>query len=263
MKKYLDSLDGIPVPSVDKREAFADHLPTAANWYKYLPLGAPGQPFYFYLDRFVACSEAMATDAQRNVVPAEVDDGGRNSTETYRRQFGYLAFHSSPNSDPPNAHMFLAENRSFGTRSVRVTTASLQPLPQELAAIARVELTGVIHPLVAANAHLWLRPRFAPPAVDWPEASGGRPLLQKILARCRELEDPKVQEESMRLEDERRAQERAAAGRPATRYRGDPILNELLAPERQRQRGEIRRAIDRVCDFITAARVASSSVVPH
>jgi hypothetical protein len=37
----------------------------------------------------------------------------------------------------------------------------------------------------------------------------------------------------------------------------EPLLDNLVAPERQRQKNEIVRSIDRVCDLIRAGRAQS------
>ena len=65
----------------------------------------------------------------------------------------------------------------------------------------------------------------------------GQIALEKITARCREMQDP---------------------GNPESeRYKlsigyTDPFLDNLVAPERQRQKREIARSIDRVCELIRA-----------
>jgi hypothetical protein len=80
--------------------------------------------------------------------------------------------------------------------------------------------------------------------IYWPAESGGQLTLEKILARSEKvLLDP-------------RAMELLRINLPATdRLRSvDAILYELLTPERNRQYGEMMKAMDRVCGLIAVNR---------
>ena len=75
---------------------------------------------------------------------------------------------------------------------------------------------------------------------NWPEESGGRTTLEKIAARCREMEDPATPKSGRYTE--------------TGAYIEDQLLDHLVAPERERQKREIVRSIDRVCELIRVAR---------
>lgn len=117
-------------------------------------------------------------------------------------------------------------------------------LPPEIIETGVTQLTAVIHTHSAFNP-LWLDPWSKDPEeIDWPEESGGRLALEKILSRSEKvLLDPRAMDPlSIRL--------------PALGKGGpvDTILYELLTPERDRQYGEMMRAVDQVCELIAANR---------
>ena len=77
-------------------------------------------------------------------------------------------------------------------------------------------------------------------------------MLEKIVARSQAMRQPTFQREDL-LKD-------MAALKKAYPYiwehflTSDPVLNELLAPERRRQYGKMMKAIDRVCKVIDRER---------
>lgn len=74
---------------------------------------------------------------------------------------------------------------------------------------------------------------------DWPQESGGRAALEQIIRRCQTMKErTSLSERTVRLE----------CGRV------DEVLYELLAPERQRQKTEIVKAVDRVCELTKQQR---------
>jgi hypothetical protein len=91
-------------------------------------------------------------------------------------------------------------------------------------------LTAAVHTLSAANPY-WDALK------DWPEESGGPAALEEIAARCRVMRNPGFKGQRIWVDQ---------------MWSVDPILHQLLAPERRRQLNAIVKAIDRVCEIIAA-----------
>ena len=74
--------------------------------------------------------------------------------------------------------------------------------------------------------------------------------MEKIVARCRVMQEPTFQREEPDFD-------RVSKEYPHIWFHimtADPILYELQAPERERRYGEMKNAIDRVCEVIDAQR---------
>jgi hypothetical protein len=99
---------------------------------------------------------------------------------------------------------------------------------------------------------------------DWPEESGGPAVLEQIIARSQAIPDltTRLEELKKRLEKKRRDVDHQALRQQDfdIRFRtlfADPVLLELLAPERSRQYGEMTKAINRVCELVDGQRQSS------
>lgn len=82
-------------------------------------------------------------------------------------------------------------------------------------------------------------------------------MLEKIVARSQAIRDPTFQHADMIADKFFRDREALAQAYPyiwEEFLHSDLVLNELLAPERRRQYGEMRKAIDRVCQVIDRER---------
>ena len=106
-------------------------------------------------------------------------------------------------------------------------------LPKEILEVGETQLTAIIHPMSSLR-------RVCRELTNWPEESGGRTTLEKIAARCREMQDW--------------AYPKSGRYTQSGTYIEDQLLENLVAPERQRQKREIVRSIDRVCELIRAGR---------
>lgn len=131
----------------------------------------------------------------------------------------------------------------------------MRGLPEEIFDAGKALLTGVMHTLSAANIWVWEENRWRGP-VDWPQESGGRATLEKIFDRCRELREPGVESKPVPRSNRPRKHYPSADGHIEM---ADEVLYDLLAPEWQRQRREVLRATDRVCEIILRHREANRS----
>ena len=160
-------------------------------------------------------------------------------TAKYRTRFGFLSY-------------------AFKVVAIRGEDAQPQGLPKPILDAGKAELTAVIHPLSPA-CHFWdLRGAEPHRDFDWPSESGGQATLQKIFDRCAEMRQPGFREETKarhakNLELLKSSRTRSVARDIMRRANLDPILSELLEPERVRQKNEMLRAIDRVCVLIQEA----------
>jgi hypothetical protein len=246
LHQYVDLLAGVPLPTQQQKQNFVEYLSHAHSWYKHLPLYPPGAPFYFFIDKYAGCDRLVSRDG--TAILRERTEGGCHysdyPTAKYRDLFGHLAYSCGfgtkviPLSKGP---MVIPRD---DLSAVPGDDARMYRLPSEIIEAGVTRLTAVIHTNSAFNP-LWLK--YGPKdsqEIEWPEESGGRLALEKILSRSEKvLLDPRAMDPlSIRL--------------PALGKGGpvDTILYELLTPERTRQYGEMMRAIDRVCELIAANR---------
>jgi hypothetical protein len=230
LAQYMTNLSGVALPTAKQKLQFADFVSQAHSWYKHLPANPPGEPFYFYLDKYAGCDRLLKRDGTA-VVVERTEPGFHYSdlpTQEYRRRFGHLAY-----SCESGTAVFVTTWPVVYPRDKVVAVpgddGKMFGLPAEILAAGETRLTAVIHPLFASSA---LCERLK----SWPEESGGQIALEKIAARCREMQDPANADWKMH-----------------TRSIGysDPRLDELLTPERQRQKDEIVTSIDRVCAVVS------------
>jgi hypothetical protein len=245
LNQYVDLLARVPLPTQAQKENFVQYVSHAHSWYKHLPLYLPGAPFYFFIDKYAGCDRLVSGDG-KGVLRERTEQGfhySDYSTAKYRDLFGHLAYCCGygtkviPLSKGP---MVIPRD---DLAAVPSDDARMYRLPPEIIEAGVTQLTAVIHTHSAFNP-LWLdRWSKDPEEIDWPEESGGRLALEKILSRSEKvLLDPRAME-PLRINL-----------LPATRGLGtvDAILYELLTPERNRQYGEMMRAIDKACEVIAA-----------
>jgi len=252
LAQYKELLAGVPPPSPAQRERFALHVSHAHSWYKHLP-GLPVVPFYFYLDPN-AGSELIAQEDGRVLVLPRTEQGFHHTwipTAPYREKFGPLGFASGSGT------MAMAGSAQ-GTilppdAAARVISQDGKPcsLPVEILSAGEVKLSALMHEGSLARL-FWLdgviRLIQGSFRVNWPEESGGRDALNAIIARYRGLHDGSIRREDFSEEE---LEALRMPGRSLPRPM-DAVLYRLCAPEHQRQRREIVKAIDRVCDLVFA-----------
>jgi hypothetical protein len=245
LHQYVNLLERVPLPTQQQKQTFMEYVSHAHSWYKHLPLYPPGVPFYFFIDKYAGCDRFVSKDGTG--ILKERTEGGFHSnysTARYLDLFGHLAYCCGygtkviPLSKGP---MVIPRD---DLAAVPGDDARMYRLPSEILQAGVTRLTAVIHTNSAFNP-LWLdRWPKEPPEIDWPEESGGRLALEKILSRSEKvLLDPRAME-LLRIN-------LPAIGRLSS---VDAILYDLLTPERTRQYGEMMKAMDRVCELIAVNR---------
>jgi len=257
LHEYFTLIRDLPLPTSEQRRNFVEYVSTAHSWYKHLPHYLPGEPFYFYLDRFSAWSLVALEDGSYEIAERE-EQGFHYSdipTSEYRTRFGFLNYSCAAGTAVfPLNHEAMVIPRDKVVEIVREDGVPCC-LPQPILEAGRVEITSVVFP---TNWDPRVGRRTEPPRKPhWPSESGGQVTLDKILKRSAELQSP----ERIREADEREARAfELSKGLPPKerialwkRARLDPILSDLIEPERMRQKAEMVKAIDRVCMLIHEA----------
>ena len=246
LRQYLDLISDIPLPTQQQKENFVEYVSHAHSWYKHLPMYQPGAPFYFFIDKYAGYDRLVQKDGTA-FLEARMTKGFHYSalpTAEYLAYFGYLAFSCGFGktvtllSDGP---VVIPRD---GISAVPGDDASMYRLPVEIAEAGLTHLTAVIHSASAQDPDLdYIAVREKGSGqIDWPEESGGQHTLDKIFLRCEVMRQMKPKWTHVELKA------------PRNLVFVDPVLYELLTPERLRQAGEMVKAMDRVCAVIGNAR---------
>ncbi len=261
--EYRAIVGGGDRPTDTQCRAFVDHVCKAHSWYKHLPPVPPGVPFVFFLDPNAGrerVGEASGAVTYRDVVPK--DDSYHYSmlpTREYWASFGHLVYATS--SGTRVLEVRDGRTHSWDARVSLIYDEDGVPwrLPRDVLEAGVVRLTAMIH---ESGPSLWFgipRPPEFFEGTAWPEETGGAETLAKLeafalssrerLAECApapgvpsspsEARDPKAAaaESRRRWEDpEYRKRSREEERR----------LETIIAPERERQRGLMLDAIQRV-----------------
>jgi len=234
LAEYRSLLSDVPVPSKKQKSEFAEFVSAAHSWYKHLPPNLPGQPFYFFVDKYAGCDRLLREDGTAVVVERS-EQGFHYSdlpTKEYRSRFGYLAFSCNSGTSVFVANWPLVYSRDK-VAAVPGDDGKMYGLPKEILETGETRLTAIIHPSSSIR-------MVSSQLTNWSEECGGRTTLEQIAARCREMQDP--------------ANPKSGGYTQSGVYIEDQLLDNLFAPERQRQKREVVRSIDRVCELIWAGR---------
>jgi hypothetical protein len=245
LREYLSLISDIPLPTQQQKENFVEYVSHAHSWYKHLPMYQPGAPFYFFIDKYAGYDRFLQKEGTA-FLEARVTQGFHYSalpTAEYLAYFGHLAYSCGFGKTV----VLLSDGPAAVPRddipAVPGDDASMYRLPTEIVEAGLTHLTGVIHS-VSAQSYDWDY-RITPEKgrIDWPEESGGRHTIDKIILRCDVMRRTNPKWTHVEL--------KAAPGRI---FSVDPELYEILTPERLRQCGEMIKAMDRVCAVIGNAR---------
>ena len=239
----------VPRPTSDQVGAFAAHVAEAKSWYKHLPFLPPGAPFHVFVDPWAGMDRIRTRD--RGIVFGTRTPATPRfhytwmTTEDYRARFGFLAFSCEVGSrlfrpaafrigDGPALQGIFDNNPDRA--ALAVPGHGEYQLPGEVHDAGRVDLTAVVHPHAASPSVCLAALRSSDEAGVWPAETGGPEIVEKLRARCREIE---------------RAWRMAPASADRPRLDDvDEVLERLLAPERRRLQGQIVLAIERVVEVL-------------
>lgn len=221
MEAYRKVVGALPAPSKEQVDGFVDFVSSAHSWYKQIPIVPPGIPFHFFLNPYVACE--LVTLRSKLEYRERSTRGFHYSdwpTEDYRRKCGYLDYRESPESIPAICD----------PEDVRANRDRRILVPDEILRAGLVHLTGLIHPQ-ASNPMTWvfLAQRF--PwflEASWPEDVEANEMWFKLVDLAKRYHElPPLDAESF------------AQG-----------LELFISPERERQKGLMRAAIERVLQLV-------------
>jgi hypothetical protein len=237
LSHYLEIASRLPIPTYEQIDAFAAHIRYAHSWYKHLPILPPGRAFHFFLDPGAGMTRVVREDRQFGVQQRSDEERYHHawfSTEETRARFGYLAYavlHPRTNAQDHDFPSLLDPDLGIDVH-----------LPDEVIAVGRTEVSGLIHPLGTDHRLILLESRNRVPL--WPIQSGGQQQAEAILARCRALVEQATPLEPAPAEV---ALDNATLW--ALNY-SDWTLYQLLAPERQRQLEGMVDAAVRAIKFV-------------
>lgn len=189
LRQYVELLAQTPLPTEQQKQNFVEYVSHAHSWYKHLPLYPPGAPFYFFIDKYAACDRLVSRDGTA-VIKDRIESGFHYSdypTAKYRNLFGHLAYSCGYGSKviPLSKGPMVIPHDDL--TAVPGDDARMYQLPPEVVEAGVTHLTAVIHNHSAYNP-LWLEymPKD-PQEIDWPEESGGRLALEKILSHSEKV----------------------------------------------------------------------------
>jgi hypothetical protein len=260
LQEYLALMRDLPLPTSEQRRNFVEYVSSAHSWYKHLPRFLPGAPFYFYMDKFAGCECVSLEDGSFAIAERETQGFHYSDlpTDEYLRRFGFLSYSCAEGTAVFSLTRGPMAVPRDSVLAIPGEDGNLCCLPPPILEAGRVDLTTIIHP-ASVSCHFGAHSSTERQRkIHWPSESGGEPTLKKIVERCAEMEKPAyAQEEEQRWADSirlmktcRTPQERSDLIERAQR---DPILLQLMAPERLRQKAEMLKAIDRVCMLVQEA----------
>lgn len=252
LSQYLDLIADLPLPDPQQKEYFIEYVAHSHSWYKHLPPFPPGLPFYFYIDKYAAFDLVNMNDGTDRLVE-RTKQGFHYAdlpADEYRSYFGHLAYSSTSGTA---VSLVTAEGRTIPRDKIVAIpddNGKMVGLPSEILLAGEVRLTSVIH-VYTASKFFAVRGfgDHLPTDIEWPEESGGRSLFRKLLKRRKQLFEDARFDDMVEIEGAEYPFSPSSA-----RHRVDPIMYELLEPERHRLRGEMMKAIDRICDLVARER---------
>jgi len=246
LDEYRSLVRDVPAPTPDQMQAFAEYVSEAHSWYKHLPTLPPGARFQFYVDASAGAQRVWGADGRVQVVPRE--EGGFHyswiPTREYRARFGYLAFSRSTGT---SVALHLRDGRRLIPSDDEPTVYDpknqrLVSLAAEVLQAGSARVSGIVHTHTADP--FWIGHALeANPNLVWPEESGGRAILLKIVERLRALREDPACKRGLTVQE---AIDRNNAGLIQVDY----PLYELLAGERNRQQRGMTLAMKRVCALL-------------
>ena len=227
--EYQTLLRGQTLPSSHQIRDFVDYVSGKHSWYKHLPLTPPGVRFCFFLDP--SAGMQRCTDAQGRVSMRDITEDDTQfhyasmPTARYRERFACLGVRDTGG---PSIELLSAEGVQHHDVPPGIWTGTeFSSIPSEVQFLGSVAVTAMIHSQSSAS---WVWERYLdahenlfgrnPAKLSWPEESGGVAVLDAIRERL------------------------------SSELLSRSGLNELIAPERERQHESMRQCAQWVVDFV-------------
>ena len=246
LPQYVELLAGVPLPTEQQKQNFIEYVSHAHSWYKHLPLYPPGAPIYFFIDKYAACDRFVSRDGTAIVKerPAQGFHYSDYSTAEYRDLFGHLTYCCCYGRKVISLSRGPIVIPRDDLAAVPGEDARMYRLPPEIINASVTHVTAAIHTYSALFSYWHEIGLKDYQQVEWPEESGGKTGLDKIISRSQKLFEQPSEIVTLNID-------LPAARKPAV---VDSVLYELLNPERTRQYAEMMKAINRVCDLIAVHR---------
>lgn len=212
------------LPAPGQMADFLDFMTCAHSWYKHLPRYLPGETFTFYLDPGAGwnCVQHASGRIEYHPMPEREHYNHRCTTEEWHRRFGAQTW---------------ARNALEGP--LLHPPAGRCRLPQEVLSVARVQVTALF------NDQLHMLPLLLTR-----EPRQGRWLWEGRPGAHAEALDV-----CGRILDLRHSNDEDGPTRRRRQVEAEARLEELVAPERERQRAAMRRAMEQVVSLVRAGRI--------
>jgi hypothetical protein len=255
-QRYRQIAGRLPRPSPEQIDAFVDYVSDAHSWYKHLPWAPPGVPFVVFLDPGAGMDRAIGAGGELSVTPREVQGFHHSALpmDIWRERFGCLAYCQARATQgfalsADGARGSIGDNQALAydpdmdavlglpADAIDIGSVNLSSLVQWWTIVEPAVLKIQIGTALSKGGGVANLIDALPP---WPEESGGRGQLRKIIERVHDLTGGEGAHSPLKAEH--------TAGRFAP-PNADAVLYELLAPEHYRQRVALRAACLRVFDW--------------
>lgn len=215
-----------PPPTADQINAFVEHVASKHSWYKHLPMTPPGVRFIVYLDPGAGMQHYRLNDGTSGFRDIGPDDTlfhhAMKPTSEYRRLFGHL--NVLDQGAPSFALYSDAGEVQFDTGPGILIDGEIKPIPEEIAFSGSVLVTAMLH---ERSGEYWLWERHFEDSEHepsrWPAESGGPVIVDAI--RCLWREQKSL-------------------------HHYQSVIEQLVKPERDRQRALLRRQIERMLALV-------------
>lgn len=250
LEEYRAATYHLTRPSRAQLEAFALHVSQAHSWYKSLSFEPPGSAFCFFIDPYAGMDIVQRAGAGFELHWRDKAGFHYNQlpTAAHRERFGHLAFCSGGREMVPEPLRSIDGLRVPADAAPMIYDPGLRDfrrLPSRIMRAGVASFSSVVHDHIV-NTPVFSMFLSQQPRPDWPVESGGMAVLERVRARLTELARLEAADAALSAE--------ACSRRDWTKE--DPVLDELLAPERRRQHLGMIAAAQNVLQLIAGDSVA-------
>ena len=229
LEEYRAATYHLTRPSRAQLEAFALHVSQAHSWYKSLSFEPPGNAFCFFIDPYAGMDIVQRAGAGFELQWRDKAGFHYNqlATAAHRERFGHLAFCSGGREMVPEPLKSIDGLRVPADTAPMIYDPKLRDfrrLPSTIMRAGVASLSCVVHDHTVNTPVMSMFLSQQPPP-DWPAESGGPAVLERLRVRLAEVARLRAADQALPPE----------ARRGRDWQKEDPMVDELLAPERRRQ----------------------------